>query len=250
MISGTGTMRLLYRRYSDYYSDVQDEATARDRLLLAAAEVLDESGGTASTRAICERAGVTAPTLYHHFGSKQRLIDEVINYGIRQYLTTESSGDPVADVRRGWDAHVRYGLENPSFYVLLHGRIKVGVPCGVTGPAQETLGRLLTEAARQGLLTVPVADATAQILAANVGVTLSLIGQSEEARDQRLSHAVREAVLANVFGAPSPAASSPTGRGRAAVTLRSALADDPSGLTPGEAALLAELLDRIAVGGR
>jgi len=225
---------------------MQDEATTRDRLLRATAELLDsEDGGHgASTRAICERAGVTAPTLYHHFGSKQRLIDEVINYGITQYLATEESGDPAADLRRGWDAHVRYGLANPSFYVLLHGRIKVGVPCGVTGPAQEMLGRLLTGAARQGLLKVPIADACAQILAANVGVTLSLIAQPVAARDPRLSHDVREAVLAAVL--TSEPAGQAGGRAQAAVTLQAAVAEDSHGLTAGEAALLAELLDRLA----
>lgn len=228
---------------------MQDEGSARDRLLRAAAEVLDETGGTASTRAICERAGVTAPTLYHHFGNKQRLIDEVINYGVAQYLAAPDSGDPVADMRRGWDAHVRYGLENPTYYVLLHGRIKVGVPCAVTGPAQETLGRLLAAAARQGLLTVPVATAATQILAANVGVTLTLIGQPEDARDPRLSTDVREAVLAKLLTPAGPAAAD-TGRARAAITLRGALDDDLSGLTPGEATLLAELLDRLASGDR
>ena len=58
-----------------------------DRLLLAAAELLHEAGdGTASTRAICARAGVQAPTLYHHFGSKQGLIDAVIQHGFNQYV--------------------------------------------------------------------------------------------------------------------------------------------------------------------
>jgi AcrR family transcriptional regulator len=225
---------------------VQDEATTRDRLLRATAELLDESGGTASTRAICERAGVTAPTLYHHFGSKQALVDAVINYGVTQYLSAPDGAvdDPVAAIRDGWDAHVRYGLENPSFYVLLHGRIRVGVPCAVTGPAQETLGRLLAAAARRGLLRVPVADATARILAANVGVTLSLIGQSEDARDPNLSHGTREAVLASVLAKPEPA--DHAGRQRSAVTLRAALNGDAAGLTPGETALLTELLDRLS----
>ena len=54
-----------------------DAAIARDRLLLAAAELLDAADGSeVSTRAICDRAGVQAPTLYHHFGSKQGLLDE------------------------------------------------------------------------------------------------------------------------------------------------------------------------------
>jgi AcrR family transcriptional regulator len=221
---------------------VQDEATTRDRLLRATAELLDEPGATASTRAICERAGVTAPTLYHHFGNKQALIDAVINYGVPQY---QSHGeDPVASIREGWDAHVRYGLENPSFYVLLHGRIRVGVPCAVTGPAQEGLGRLLTAAAGRGLLRIPVADAVNRILAANVGVTLSLIGQPEDARDPELSHGVREAVLSSVLVEPIAGAAST--RQNTAVTLRATVDQDPSGLTAGEAALLTELLDRLS----
>lgn len=225
---------------------MKDEATTRDRLLLAAAGLLDESGGRdVSTRAVCERAGVSAPTLYHHFGSKQGLVDAVVNYGFAQYVAgAADSGDPVADLRGGWDAHVRYGLDNPSFYVLLHGRIRVGVPCAVTGPATAALSRLLDAAAGRGLLRVPVADAAAQILAANVGVTLSLIGRPAAERDLGLSVRAREAALAAVLttGAAAPGGVSRAG---AAVTLRAALAADPAGLTPGEATLLGELLDRL-----
>jgi hypothetical protein len=65
------------------------------------------------------------------------------------------------------------------------------------------LGAALTGAARQGLLKVPVADAVARILAANVGVTLSLIGQPPEARDPELSAAVREGIFAAVFAGES-----------------------------------------------
>ena len=62
----------------------------RDRLLLAAAELMHESGEpTVSTRAVCERAGVEAPTLYHHFGNKQGLIDAVIQHGFNQYVDPE-----------------------------------------------------------------------------------------------------------------------------------------------------------------
>lgn len=214
----------------------------RDRLLRATAELLSESGDPPSTRAICERAGVTAPTLYHHFGNKQALIDAVIGYGLTQYPTGPAGDDdPIAAVRAGWDAHVRYGLANPSFYVPVHGRIRAGVPAAVTGPARPALESLFAEAARRGLLRVPAADAAARVLAANIGVTLSLIGQPEDARDPLLSGAVREAVLVSITGEPAAG----TSRAQAAVTLRAALADDPSGLTPGETALLSELLDRL-----
>ena len=103
-------------------------ANTRDRLLLAAAELLHESGGrTASTRAICERAGVQAPTLYHHFGSKQGLIDAVIQHGFNQYVTAGPEGetiDPIDSLRHGWDRHVQFGLEHPNFYALLYGNVR------------------------------------------------------------------------------------------------------------------------------
>src|SRR5690348_11801131 len=96
-------------------SDGKDFA-ARDRLLLAATKLLDEAaGGPVSTREITERAGVRAPTLYHHFGSKRALLDAVVSHGFKEFLRSRRSGsdgkDPLEDVRAGWDSHVAFGLE-------------------------------------------------------------------------------------------------------------------------------------------
>ena len=64
-------------------------------MLHAAAELLDEAqGGEVSTRAICDRAGVQAPTLYHHFGSKQGLLDAVLTHGFAEFLAArDASGE-------------------------------------------------------------------------------------------------------------------------------------------------------------
>ncbi|OZV80989.1 TetR family transcriptional regulator [Micromonospora echinospora] len=223
---------------------------ARDRLLLAAAELMDSSGDRdVSTRAVCERAGVQAPTLYHHFGSKQGLIDAVINHGFSQYVhSPRPSGDTrdaLDDIRRGWDEHVRFGLEHPTFYALLYGRVEPGRPCAITAPAHAMLRDLLGAAARQGLLRVPVDDAAEQILAANVGVTLSLITQPEEARDPGLSNRVREAALAGVLDTTARGESPAATRASTALALRTLLEQDSTGLTAGEHALLGELLDRL-----
>ena len=199
-----------------------------------------ENGGTVSTRAVCERAGVQAPTLYHHFGSKQGLIDAVLNHGFTQYTAVESSGDPLGDLREGWDRHVRFGLEHPSFYGLLYGRVEPGKPCAVTAPAHAALRDRFTEAAREGLLTAPPDDAAEQVLAANVGVTLTLISQPEP--DFGLSERVREAALAGVVRGTKAEAPA---RASAALTLRALVDEDPADLTPGECALLGELLDRL-----
>ncbi|MEU8821184.1 TetR/AcrR family transcriptional regulator [Actinoplanes sp. NPDC048796] len=202
-----------------------------------------ESGGTVSTRAVCERAGVQAPTLYHHFGSKQGLIDAVANHGFTQYTAVEDSGDPLHDLREGWDRHVRFGLEHPSFYGLLYGRAEPGKPCAVTAPAHAALRDRFIAAATQGMLKVPAADAAEQLFAANIGVTLTLISQPEP--DFMLSERVREAALAGVLHTPTT--DTPTTRASAAMTLRALVGNDPADLTPGERALLDELLDRLAV---
>ena len=56
------------------------------------------AGEEFSLRAVCDTVGVKIPTLYHFFGSKQGLIDAVVERGFDLYLgeksSTESSGDP------------------------------------------------------------------------------------------------------------------------------------------------------------
>ncbi|ETK30533.1 TetR/AcrR family transcriptional regulator [Microbispora sp. ATCC PTA-5024] len=227
-------------------------ASARDRLLLAAAQLLETGDRSFSTRAVCDLAGVKAPTLYHHFGNKQGLVDAVLLHGFTQYVSPsgspEASSDPVRDLRHGWDRHVEFGLDHPSFYTLLYGGVEPGRPCTVTAPATDMLVRLLDEVARRGLLRVPPAEAAAQILAANVGVTLSLIAQPEGERDLRLSERVREAALAAVLTGygegRAPEGDGPS-RATAAIALAAAVERDDSGLTPGESLLLRELLARL-----
>jgi AcrR family transcriptional regulator len=228
----------------------------RDRLLLAAAQLMDKAGGTSvSTRAICQRAGVEAPTLYHHFGSKQHLIDAVIRHGFMQYLEPQPVGDttldPIEAIRLGWDHHVRFGLDNPRFYALLYGNVERGRPCAITAPALAQLTKLLLAAASVGRLRVAPADAAAQLLAANVGVTLSLIAQPEGSTDLTLSDRVREAALAGVLAQDEATnnASPSDARASAAVVLATTL-DEAAVLSPGERALLSELLNRLADRGQ
>jgi hypothetical protein len=103
------------------------------------------------------------------------------------------------------------------------------------------LVRLLEEAARQGRLRVPPAEAAAQVLAANVGVTLSLIAQP----DPTLSERVRAAALAAVLVVPEESRTGPA-RSTAAIALAAALDQDPNGLTSGELGLFKELLTRLS----
>ena len=140
------------------------------------------------------------PTLYHFFGSKEGLLDAVIDAGFDLYLgvkqSRESSGDPIQDIRDGWNAHVAFGLANPGFYVLMYGQVTPGRrPAAQQRPTSILVG-LTRTAQAQGRLVVDAGQAAEHILAANVGVTLHLIttGQS----DSGLSAAMREATIAGI----------------------------------------------------
>ena len=231
-----------------------DVAQTRDRLLAAAAELLDEAAGEdVSTRAICDRAGVRSPTLYHHFGSKERLLEAVVSHGLREFLDgvdEPPADDPVAHVREAWDLHVQFGLENPSFYALVYGRTRPGRPCAVVADLRAMVLRALEPAARHGRLRVTPEDAAAQIVAAGSGVALTLIAQPPEHRDLALSAQVRDAILASLTTAPSSRrpAHVPT-TASAAVGLAAALPETPEGFSHAEAALLRDWLQRLAGAG-
>jgi AcrR family transcriptional regulator len=236
--------------------------SARDRLLAAAAELLDAAhGGEVSTRAITERAGVQAPTLYHHFGSKQALLDAVITHGFKQFLVERlasgdpggGAADPIDDIRAGWDLHVRYGIEHPGFYALIYGRTVPGEPCGVVAEVEAMILRALQPAALQGRLRVPPQAAARQILAASTGVVLTLIAQTPADRDLALSDQLRDAVLDGLT-VPAPSDDGAPGNtaatvASAAIALDAALAQAPDAtLSPTESALLRDWLSRLSDG--
>lgn len=233
----------------------QADLQARDRLLLAATQLLDESGGEPiSTRQITERAGVQAPTLYHHFGSKQALLDAVVSHGFREFLEQRRAaggeGDPIDDIREGWDSHVAFGLAFPSAYAHIYGNVKPGVPCGVVEDVRAMLLEALEPPADQGRLLVSPAEAADHILAASSGVTLTLIQQPPDERDLGLSVRVRDSVLRALtaddrLGSPASESSLKA----ALATVSGALDRDAGALTPGENSLMRELLARLADGG-
>ena len=134
-------------------ADMTERGT-RDRLILAAGALVAASPGEEfSLRAVCDAAGVKMPTLYHFFGSKQGLIDAVIDYGFDLYLgkksSMESSGDPIQDIREGWNAHVEFGLANPGFYTLMYGTVSPGHSPAPQDKAARILRELTARAADQ-----------------------------------------------------------------------------------------------------
>src|SRR6266478_3368894 len=90
--------------------DLESEATRRT--ILAAAEELLASRGEEglSIREVCLRAGVTPPTIYHHFGDKAALVARVIDDRFadfhRALARRRPPGDPVEARAWAFDRYV------------------------------------------------------------------------------------------------------------------------------------------------
>jgi AcrR family transcriptional regulator len=103
----------------------------RSRLAAEALAVIEAEGLAGfSTRAVCERANVTAPTLYHHFGDADGLINAAVSRGYEQFLERKKaqarSRDPLADVMSGWDDYIAFARERPRLYAAMTARILQG----------------------------------------------------------------------------------------------------------------------------
>ncbi|BBA95406.1 putative TetR family transcriptional regulator [Actinacidiphila reveromycinica] len=232
---------------------MDDEKTrTRRQILEAAAELLEREGVQAlSTRAVAAAAGIRAASLYQFFGDKDGLLSALAVHAFDLYLaqkrTLPSGGDPVDDMRRGWDAHVDFGLEHPAFYLLMYGTDRPGRRAPAAGEARELLMAFLRRTATAGRLRVPPALAADLLFAAVTGVTLSLIGVPEADRDPEVSPRMREAVVGALTTEAGPAPE-PALAVRA-LALDATLGEaDPSALAlrPVETALLHDWLQRLA----
>lgn len=232
----------------------EGQPPAKMRLLQAAAELLANSAGApVSTRQITQLAGVSAPTLYHHFGDKEGLYDAVVSAGFEEYVAGERdfapSGQPLEDIRRMWDNHVHFGLNQPELYLVMFGNIRPESRPAIVADAEALMEEMLNKAAAAGQLSVQPREAARSILAANVGVTLMLIAEPAAERNLDLSTMTRDAMI---FAVSSDQAEQAEASGKssvvvAAIALNAALqASHSDQLSSSELKLFLEWLHRIS----
>ena len=231
--------------------------TVRTRILEAAAGLLAESAD-ASTRAVCDAAGVTAPTLYHYFGDKEGLLTAVVDFGWAAFLQTKCTVAAVVhehiadDVRAGWDNHLQFARENPNFYKLMWSSAIAANSTALREAYQMLYERLKLGAAR-GQLRMSAETAARTVMAATIGAALSMISQPDLFGDGTFATHLREAVIAAIT-VPEDAALTPERRvpaaepalATAAATLSSKLAAEDTPLTGPERALMQQWLSTLA----
>jgi len=216
----------------------------RANLVTVAAQILRERGAAAvTTRAVAEAAGVQPPTIYRLLGDKEGLLDAVAEYALANYMAEKGliaeSDDPVVDLRAGWDVNVGFGLANPALYVLLAEPNRAQSPA--MAAARENLSGRIRRVAESGRLRVSERRALELILAAGVGVVLTILSSPPDDREPSLADAMFDAVIREIVtDAPALIEDSALA---AAVTFKTFVAQLEE-LTGAERALLTEWLDR------
>lgn len=233
----------------------------KTRILEAAAELIaDSADADISTRAVCEAAGVSAPSIYHYFGDKEGLLAAVVDFTMACFLEAKREAavavhDDVADdLRAGWDNHIQFARENPGMYRLLWSP-PVARESRAAAEGHELLRIVLERGASRGQLQMSVETATRVVMAAVTGAALSMVSQPELFGDGDFADTLRESVIAAVVvsGSATPAArrrkrtnsSEPT-LATTAATLQSKLDHQTVPITEAERALMRQWLSQLS----
>lgn len=106
-------------------------AKTRRQILDAARDLFVTEGYEAtSMRAIAERIEYTPTAIYHHFESKQALLDELCAQDFRVLsMAFERAGDvsdPIERIARIGGAYVEFALEHPMHYQFMFMTVRPG----------------------------------------------------------------------------------------------------------------------------
>jgi AcrR family transcriptional regulator len=221
----------------------------RQRILRAAALLFERSETPdVSTREVQRLAGVTAPTLYHHFKDKSGLVEAVIEDAFGRYLAEKRESlvglSPLGALKAGWNMHVEFGAGQPALYSLMYATPHARREVPAAQLAREALREGLRSLRDAGLLVVPIDEAVALLESAATGATLHVIRYGGTAADPSVRH-LRDAVITRLTGIDGDGAA--TDHVPVVRRLLSLLPDtDVAGLTDQELALMRDWLSRIS----
>lgn len=225
-------------------------ASSRDALLDAAEELLASAPTEPlSVRAVCARAGVQFPTLYHFFVNKQGLIDAVADRGfasLASQIEHSTASDPPSILSDIWNAHIHAALATPARYALMYGSMTVGSVAPGAQHVERAAASRLTSIAVDGALTTTAPAAAWRLSTAAIGASLAIV--ADPTMHPTWTDAARSGIVDSLLHANSTPTPNTTLRARAAA-LHAALTDTAAldlPLGDEEAALLARWLRRLA----
>ena len=107
------------------------EPLTRERIVEASLDLIaDESLAGFSTRKLGERLGCEAMSIYHHFPSKQHLLDALVEHAIGSVEVPEPGEDPEGRTRAALDSYRAMAQRWPALFPLVAVH-RLNMPAGV-----------------------------------------------------------------------------------------------------------------------
>ena len=130
-------------------------------------------------RRVAARCGYTVPTIYHHFGDKTGLIDELLEERFVKLLQrvrrVGHSDDPLENMLAYASAFVRFGLQHPTHYrLMMTPRQQPSEPPTSAEEARALMEQPVHELAAAGRLYSEDVEACVQAMWAQVHGLISL----------------------------------------------------------------------------
>ncbi len=167
-----------------------------DKILAATSKIISEGGlESVSTREVCKRVGITAPTLYHYFPNKTHLIDAVIYGAYYKYLDSAKStfykNSPIKNLLKIWKSYFEFVEKEPEYFnviILAHAKSTIP-PSGYK--LYETTLNIFVDAHKNGQLKVSPKIATQTFYSTALGSALLYISQK---RNPKIKLAFKESL--------------------------------------------------------
>lgn len=110
-------------------SSLEGGRGVRDRIVRGARHLLEERGveQAVTLRAVAREAGVSAPSIYHHFPDLRAVLEAVIDeayteYAAATYDVAAAVEDPLERIRVGALASLRFAWKSPATFRILFAR--------------------------------------------------------------------------------------------------------------------------------
>ena len=100
------------------------EKNIHDKIIESVSKIVHESGFKAvTTREVCKRAQISAPTLYHYFPNKQSMLEAATLSAYKKYIQDQNKKFPVRNpVRRIiylWNGYFEFIEKEPEFFKII-----------------------------------------------------------------------------------------------------------------------------------
>jgi AcrR family transcriptional regulator len=179
-----------------------------EQSLLAAAAMLLERGGVAAvtTRAVLAEAGLSAPTLYHHFGDKDGLLAALLQDGVANFFahkdrTLRVTADPAADLIAAFDSFLDFVSEQPKLFQLL--AVRALEDPALLDAAAKWCRERLQQLKSDGRLIVDVSFGAQVLMTVCNGVAMLRAQGAGDDQVRNVGHFIYERSLEALLGANS-----------------------------------------------